>query len=244
MLCKSVWTVGHIYHMFLCLHRHSLSTGARVRWGRGVWTNSDRAERASPETEGRAREEDDGRWFWWWGRRQWGRRRRRRQQEQQQSVGRLGLFVGNGWAPLLQPVRCHPYVSTVPLNPLPISFSSTPICFRWSALQLRSPFQRKMRTRKILSQQSFTKTKKLHIWKTQKRLCRASTTGKVKWPNPHVSAPFLRFLVFLKLVSYAVTFCTPAGEELEFEYEDKSHGTWLCRIKWVVWNLWFMAVKV
>jgi len=34
----------------------------------------------------------------------------------------------------------------------------------------------------------------------------------------------LHFIEFVGILSIV-------GEELEFEYEDQSHGTWLCRIK-------------
>lgn len=37
--------------------------------------------------------------------------------------------------------------------------------------------------------------------------------------------------LFLEFLDFSFDILYLLGEELEFEYEDKSHGTWLCRIK-------------
>lgn len=48
-------------------------------------------------------------------------------------------------------------------------------------LQQRKWFQKKTTMRKILFQPSFLRTRKLHIWRTQRRPCRVFMTEKVRW---------------------------------------------------------------
>lgn len=45
------------------------------------------------------------------------------------------------------------------------------------------------------------------------------------WPTDVQSCVFLFNFLISTLPSFIL------GEELEFEYEDQSHGSWLCRIK-------------
>lgn len=49
-------------------------------------------------------------------------------------------------------------------------------------------------------------------------------TGKVRLLLLFVSSCSL----FFDMLTF---FASMLGEELEFEYEDKGHGSWLCRIK-------------